>query len=482
MVFLCATCIDQRPDSTLHLTTINATSLATNMSLARTLHAQPAVDAAAAATTSAPPAPRLYRHALESVFSFCRVRELATMFCVSKEWAAAVQSMRPLGAHWRHEVYNDDSDDEGSEHADDESFTQRLCASRLPRHIGSLDLGWSISVDDLPLLCARMPHLHRLCCRFSPPWPTIVFPPRLRSLSVSFHSETGSCCPGPFSEELHRQFDAAIRTIAKLPLLESLSLEAEQAQRCDLTPLLKTPALRSLKLDLSHSVRTSPALIDTLRRIGSRLRFLSFDTYSSDVLMRLLQPPHDLKLEEFQMGCLSSRFSEAIVHLPSLTTLDARLDTDDTDFFLSLPNLRSLDLSTASFKALELNTERILQSLHALIQLTDLRVSGGFQIGDNPICITSAQLAAALAHMPLLTRLDLTHVVLDSLRFLSSAPSRGRSSSSICLMPSRGYPYPSWCTSMRCLRSRSCEWSRRSTNPWTNPCTRRPIPSCCCRP
>jgi hypothetical protein len=141
--------------------------------------------------------------------------------------------------------------------------------------------------------------------------------------------------------------------------------------------------------------------------------------------MRLLQPPHDWKLEEFQMGYTrSSGFRKAIVHLPSLTTLDARLYTTDTDFLLQLPNLRSLDLSTSSSNVELLDTERILQSLHALVRLTDLRVlhHGGLYSGDHPLCITSEHLVAALAHMPQLTRLDLRQVALDSLRFLSSGP------------------------------------------------------------
>jgi hypothetical protein len=45
-----------------------------------------------------PPTARLYRHALESVFAFCSLEELAMLLRVSKEWAAAVNSMHSLDA------------------------------------------------------------------------------------------------------------------------------------------------------------------------------------------------------------------------------------------------------------------------------------------------------------------------------------------------------------------------------------------------
>jgi len=41
---------------------------------------------------------RLYRHALESIFAHLDLHELGRVSIVCRDWAAAVQSMRPIGA------------------------------------------------------------------------------------------------------------------------------------------------------------------------------------------------------------------------------------------------------------------------------------------------------------------------------------------------------------------------------------------------
>ena len=48
-------------------------------------------------TSTSPPPPRLYKHALESIFAFLNLPELARVSATSRDWSAAVQSMRPIG-------------------------------------------------------------------------------------------------------------------------------------------------------------------------------------------------------------------------------------------------------------------------------------------------------------------------------------------------------------------------------------------------
>jgi hypothetical protein len=52
----------------------------------------------AVSSASVHPSSLLYRHALESVFAFCSLKELSAVHCVSKGWQSAVHSMRSLDA------------------------------------------------------------------------------------------------------------------------------------------------------------------------------------------------------------------------------------------------------------------------------------------------------------------------------------------------------------------------------------------------
>jgi len=50
------------------------------------------------ALCSPPPYLRLYKHALESIFSHLNLPELARISATCRDWSAAVNSMRPIGA------------------------------------------------------------------------------------------------------------------------------------------------------------------------------------------------------------------------------------------------------------------------------------------------------------------------------------------------------------------------------------------------
>jgi hypothetical protein len=275
--------------------------------------------------TSSSPVTRLYRHALESIFAFCSLSELSTMLQVSKEWAAAVHSMRPLdAAHF------------------DVLSLPRVCASRLSRHVGSLR--WSPqspSVDALSVLSLHLPHLHTLHCWFCDDWSSLVFPARLRRLDVLFASAID------FHDVLDGQLDIgpAIRAIAALPLLESFTLRAEaEITRCCLSPLVAAPALNHLALVLyCTDALDSTVNIDALRNMP-HLRSLEFEP-SAAAFIRMLQPPHTMPLETLCIGSpFTAEFGEAIVYLPSLTDLQFNLWSTQTDFLCRLPNLHRLEL------------------------------------------------------------------------------------------------------------------------------------------
>jgi hypothetical protein len=119
-------------------------------------------------STSVHAAPQLYRHALESVFGFLSLAELSFVLAVSRDWSAAVGTMRSISAPaprpsliWRLPPLD----------------LRRVCASRLSRHVSALGGDCrrvSSDSDTLALLSVRMPHLTSLQCKLdlAPPPPT----------------------------------------------------------------------------------------------------------------------------------------------------------------------------------------------------------------------------------------------------------------------------------------------------------------------
>ena len=68
----------------------------------------------------------LYRHALESIFKFCSLRELHSIISVSRSWLSAVCSMRSVGAasaYYRYVMLST-------------LVQENVFSSRLSRHIG----------------------------------------------------------------------------------------------------------------------------------------------------------------------------------------------------------------------------------------------------------------------------------------------------------------------------------------------------------
>jgi hypothetical protein len=201
-------------------------------------------------------------------------------------------------------------------------------------------------------------------------------------------------------------------------MLESLKLCAHQADSCCLTPLVSAPSLRKLDLYLRRAVFDSPTNIVALRSMPL-LRSLKFDP-SSEGLTRFLQPPHELKLELLStFESFNAEHGEALIHLSTLTDFTFNLDSQHTDFFHQMPNLRSVVLGAGKC-TLPPDVGRIMHSLQSLVGLTELRLCG---VGRFPLHFTSAHLAACLPHMPLLTSLHLSEATsLSSLRFLTSGP------------------------------------------------------------
>jgi hypothetical protein len=338
----------------------------------------------------------LYRHALESIFAFCGLTELATVLRVSKDWAAAVHSMRPLDGQVGH-MQSD--------------LIPHLCASRLARHVGTLlAVYFQLAASPLCLVefAQHMVHLRSLSCTVDLFDTTVddviassrfVLPLRLRDLRMRFvppgaqsPSSAASLCLG---------LNAAIVVIATLRELKSLTLVAETTNSCDLTPLASAPSLRTMQLFLNERALESATVIEGIRGMPL-LRSLSSHP-SATGFARMLQTPHTLKLDTLDL-CLSpltDEFAAAIVHLPTLTDLTFKLCTRHTDFLRQLPNLRRLLLHGGE-TTVQPDAERIMHSLHSLNGLTELSLwDKAIPYMPHHFHFTSDHLAACLPHMPL---------------------------------------------------------------------------------
>jgi hypothetical protein len=333
---------------------------------------------------------------LESLFAFSNLAELAVLLRVSKLWATAVQTMRPLSVEFR-----------------SNGTVEFLCASRISRHIDNLYQYPPLPVQKLSLLSSALRHLRVLRCTFKDEWSPRSFPTGLRELYLQFDYPQHD----PLAGQQPRHLDATIVAIAALPLLETLTLAAYDAISCCLTPLATAPALRNLTLVLAANVLQSVAAVDALRNM-SHLRSLNFNP-SPSAFVRMLEMPHSMKLTTLHVALFTAECGEAVVQLPTLTDLSISLSAEHTDFLRRLPNLRSLSLN-GGLSDVAFDADRIMASLHSLAGLTALHLSGG---GDMPLQYTSDHFVACLPRLPLLSALSLTWASgMDSLRFLSSGP------------------------------------------------------------
>lgn len=120
--------------------------------------------------------PVLYRHVIEHICGFLRLRELSRIVSVAHEWQAAVGSMRSIQAHERQ--------------PHDERL-RCIAQSRLARHIGVIgeqQAPINIAGEQITRLAARFSHVTEMhaSCTVDPlkATPPMQFPPLLRTLQL----------------------------------------------------------------------------------------------------------------------------------------------------------------------------------------------------------------------------------------------------------------------------------------------------------
>lgn len=355
--------------------------------------------------TAPPPAVRLYRHALESIFAFLDLPLLTSVLRVSRSWLAAVKSMRSLQL-------------EVSPSA--EIPLRVVTASAMARHITALsacgrfhNVPVKVNADILHILSFQMAHLLKLVCELtlSPNIGTLSFPVALRQLELSV--------PAPAAAT---DINDAIRAISRIPLLESLTIVLPtQDPQISFAALATMPYLRELEINIhrrSLPVNFSDVQVDELRTLP-RLRKLTV-YMTDDMMRRLLRQTHRLQWQQIILPeQLNDEVATILTQLPTLTQLDCDISSPSCNHFLWLQQLPKLTEVHVSYDSEEpLSVERIVSLVSGLRCCINIEILK-FSYCDT---LTVAHLTDLLPRLPRLLALHLYFCTIDSLSFLAQAP------------------------------------------------------------
>ena len=205
----------------------------------------------------------LYAHALESIFVFASLVELARLLCVSRSWQAAVSSMQPIGAplprnpcvslsHSRYHTRQDEERERQRMHTDC-AYIARVCASRLRRHVihvGGEDYHFDrllLTEEQLHMLPDALPRLvHLRVWVHSDGAVPLRFPPRLRILHL--HLRGGMV-------ERATALDATFACLAHLPHLEELTVAEDRLAGSSLHPSASHGVHAAAHVAMHHSLK-----------------------------------------------------------------------------------------------------------------------------------------------------------------------------------------------------------------------------------
>ena len=232
-------------------------------------------DAAASESNCPPPAARLYRHALESIFAFLNQRELVAVLQVSKSWLAAVESMASLQLT-----------------VEQISAPLREVAdSTMGRHVaqlGSHAKRVPLTADSLFILARHAAHLRVLNgeIQLAPPQRRLTFPRGLHKLRLRVSRSSAA-----------EDVSAVLIGVSHLPLLKELIVHFPAIdQRLSFAPLASLQQLCDLSIFAPDHVELSDAQVAQLRALPL-LRRLEVRPMSTVLLRRLLAQPHDQAAE-----------------------------------------------------------------------------------------------------------------------------------------------------------------------------------------
>jgi hypothetical protein len=286
-----------------------------------------------------------------------------------------------------------------------------VAESTIGRHVTQLGLaGLRVPFTANSLFIAAR-HMTQLCelspaLKLRPKSGPLTFPPALQKLHLHFNGE-------PAAADLNE----AIKAVSRLPLLESFTIQLNSiVDQMSFASLASLPQLRHLA---SHAPNRASLLSDTqvaeLRALP-RLHQLDVWPMPTSLLRRLLAQPHQLQWQEMTLPeVLDDEAAALLPQLPSLTKIDVFLDAQRFDWLPQLPNLiradievsRSDDEDRAPMDSLVAALQRCTKIEYLKLLRSDLR---------------AAHLADLLPRLPRLRILKLKDTDIDSLSFLSQAP------------------------------------------------------------
>ena len=337
----------------------------------------------------------LHRHALESVFAFLGLRELAAALRVARDWLSAAKSMRRLDlrVEWL-----------------TAAALGQIAYSPMGRHISRLKCG-DLDADALAVFAARMAHLRELNFYFEPSeaGQPISFPASLRLLNINILTVDAV------------EINAAIAAICRLPLLEELKLRLDRmGPTVSFAPLAALPLLRGLVVTSDYRYdKISDAQIDELRQMP-RLREVDVPINWAQ-LRRLLRQPHNLQWQQISLptgSVLDDETAALLLQLPSLTAISGTACCDDFDWLRGLPNLTDVTLHGEWPWGADL-VASLVAALQCCTDIEKLRFDWCYDL-------TAAHLAELLPRLPKLRELRLDRSSVDSLAFLAQPPITSR--------------------------------------------------------
>ena len=367
-----------------------------------------------ASSTHVSPVMRVYRHALESIFSLLDLSDLSRALAVSRAWAAAVKWMKPIHASIERVLEN-------------KVFrplppVERIVGSPLLRHLAAIHIrdagtssgfSWTpLSTASLALLVQHAPNLQSLWCDLTlTPTEPLFWPAKLTSLNLALEGDRSAA-----------SVNRVLTTLSALPLLSRLCLHLvvfDATNSVELRLLAACPSLSDLKLESSS--RRLPCLtglqLEQIRVSLGHLQRLHIGSMSTNNLAVLLQPPVTARWQDIGSVWADQRAGELLVTLQSLTKLDVSYTehTAHVDFLAQLPSLTALRLAGYNYannSACCIPAGAVVSSLVRCSSITELSLRCG---------LSSAHWSALFAKLTKLKKLTI-HGGLETLRCFTSGP------------------------------------------------------------
>jgi hypothetical protein len=290
-----------------------------------------------------------------------------------------------------------------------------VAESAIGRHVTQLGKGYTcvpLTADSLFIIARLMPQLRGLSCRLhlTPSEGPLTFPPALQTLRLQFSGDPGAA-----------DVNAALSTISRLPLLESLAVHPPSIGRqLSFAVLISMPQLRHLTIDQPDDhPDLSDAQVNELRAMPL-LPKLHVWPMSTSLLRRLLTQPHNLQWQQIALPeQLDDEVAALLPQLPSLTSLDESsvVTCSHFDFLRRLPNLAEVYLDMREPSAAG-RIESLMAALQCCGRIEEL------YLGSTEI--TAAHLNELLPRLPQLRKLYLSEFNITTLAFLAQQPMTGQ--------------------------------------------------------